>query len=327
MEQMERTSPRPNGEGVFPYLTAAAAAGLLLLVGAIFLVVLWGAWPALRAFGPAFLFSSVWDPVADKYGAAPAILGTVITSLLALALAGPLGVGAAIFLSELAPIWLKKPVSFLVELLAAVPSVVYGVWGIFVLVPWMRTGPGLFLENRLGFLPFFQGPSIGVGVLTAGLILTMMILPTIAAISREVMRAVPQDLREGMFALGATRWEMIARVVLPVSKTGITGALLLALGRAIGEAMAVTMVIGNANVIPSSLLAPAQTAASQVVNEFPEAFGLHLSSLLLLGLLLFIITLLINLTAVCLVYRTGGSSGGAGRTAKLKRKGRVTRYA
>jgi phosphate transport system permease protein len=327
MEQMEGAAHKRNGEGVFPYLTAAAAAGLLLLVGAIFLVVLWGAWPALKAFGPAFLFSTVWDPAADIYGAAPAILGTVITSLLALVLAGPLGVGTAIFLSEMAPPWLKKPVSFMVELLAAVPSVVYGVWGIFVLVPWMRTGPGLFLESRLGFLPFFQGPSIGVSVLTAGLVLTIMILPTIAAISREVMRAVPQDLREGMFALGATRWEMITRVVLPVSRTGISGALLLALGRAIGEAMAVTMVIGNANVIPRSLLAPAQTAASQVVNEFPEAFGLHLSSLLLLGLLLFIITLLINLTAVWLVYRTGQWSGGSGRPARLRVKGRVAGHA
>jgi phosphate transport system permease protein len=321
MKQIKIASPKRNGEGVFPLLTAAAAFSLLLLVGAIFLVVLWGAWPALRAFGPAFLFSAVWDPVVDVYGAAPAILGTVITSLLALALAGPLGVGTAIFLSELAPHWLKKPVSFLVELLAAVPSVVYGVWGIFVLVPWMRTGPGLFLESRLGFLPFFQGPSIGVGVLTAGLVLTIMILPTIAAISREVMRAVPQDLREGLFALGATRWEMITRVVLPVSRSGITGALLLALGRAIGEAMAVTMVIGNANVIPRSLLAPAQTAASQVVNEFPEAFGLHLSSLLLLGLLLFIITLLINLAAVWLVYRTNQWSAGAGQPAKPEAKG------
>jgi phosphate transport system permease protein len=322
MEHMEIASPnKRNREGVFPFLTAAAAVSLLLLVGAIFLVVLWGAWPALRAFGPAFLFSAVWNPVIDVYGAAPAILGTLITSLLALALAGPLGVGTAIFLSELAPHWLKKPVSFLVELLAAVPSVVYGVWGIFVLVPWMRTGPGLFLESHLGFLPFFQGPSIGVGVLTAGLVLTIMILPTITAISREVMRAVPQDLREGLFALGATRWEMIIRVVLPVSRSGITGALLLALGRAIGEAMAVTMVIGNANVIPVSLLAPAQTAASQVVNEFPEAFGLHLSSLLLLGLLLFMITLLINLIAVWLVYRTDQWSNGEGQPAKLKEKG------
>ena len=321
MEQIKIASPKRNGEGIFPFLTAAAAVTMLLLVGAIFLVVLWGAWPALRAFGPAFLFSAVWNPVIDVYGAAPAILGTVITSLLALALAAPLGVGTAIFLSDLAPHWLKKPVSFLVELLAAVPSVVYGVWGIFVLAPWMRTGPGLFLESRLGFLPFFQGPSIGVGVLTAGLVLTIMILPTIAAISREVMRAVPQDLREGLFALGATRWEMITRVVLPVSRPGITGALLLALGRAIGEAMAVTMVIGNANVIPRSLLAPAQTAASQVVNEFPEAFGLHLSSLLLLGLLLFLITLLINLVAVWLVYRTNQWSAGTRQPGKLKEKG------
>jgi phosphate transport system permease protein len=297
-------SRRQNREGLFPYLTGAAALVLLVLVFSIFFVILWEAWPAFNAFGFAFLFSTVWNPVVDIYGAAPALLGTMITSLLALLLAGSLGIGTAIFLSELAPFWLKKPISFLVELLAAVPSVVYGVWGIFVLVPWMRTGPGLFLETHLGFLPIFQGPSIGIGVLTASLILTIMILPTVAAISREVMQAVPRELREGLFALGATRWEMITRVILPVSKPGMIGALLLALGRVVGEAMATTMVIGNANVIPFSLLAPAQTAASLIVNEFPEAFDLHLSSLLLLGLFLFIITLLINLTAVWLVHRT-----------------------
>jgi len=293
-----------NGEGVFPYLTAAAAALILLLTGSILLVVLWGAWPAWQVFGPTFLTSSIWDPVQNLYGAIPAVFGTLFTSLLALALAGPLGIGTAVFLSELAPPWLKKPASFTVELLAAVPSVVFGLWGLFVLAPWFRVGPGQFLEDNLGFLPLFQGPSLGIGVLTAGLVLAMMILPTVTAISREVIRAVPLELREAMFALGSTRWEMIAKVVLPTSKVGITGALLLGLGRALGEAIAVTMVIGNANLIPASLLAPAQTIASLIVNEFPEAFDLQLSALLLLGLVLFMITLAVNMIAVWLVHRT-----------------------
>ncbi len=311
MDATKITLRRPPGEGFFPYLTASAATLILLLVAGILLIVFRGAWPALHTFGLAFLFETVWNPVADVYGAAPAILGTIITSLLALALAGPLGVGTAIFLSELAPLWLRKPASFVVELLAAVPSIVYGLWGLFVLAPIMRTVVGAWLEKNLGFLPMFQGPSIGGGVLTASVVLTIVILPTITAISREVMRAVPSELREGMYALGATRWEVISRIVLPNSKVGILGALLLALGRAVGEAMAVTMVIGNANAIPTSFLAPAQTAASQIVNEFPEAFDLHLSSLFLLGLVLLVITLVINASAVWLVYRTKQNAGGA----------------
>jgi len=325
MAVTEITSRRRNGDGLFFFGAATAAASLLLLAGGILLIVFWAARPALHAFGFAFLPSVIWDPVANIYGAAPVVFGTIITSLLALALAGPLGVGAAVFLSELAPAWLRKPVSFAVELLAAIPSIVYGLWGLFVLAPWLRSGPGLFLESRLGFLPVFRGPSIGVGVLTASLVLTIMILPTITAISREVMRTVPTEQREGMFALGATRWEMITRVVLPNSKVGITGALLLALGRAVGEAMAVTMVIGNANVIPRSLLAPAQTIASLIVNEFPEAFSLHLSSLFLLGLLLLIITLVINAAAVWFVYQTNRWSSGT-KPAKPKWLRRISRH-
>lgn len=315
---------KANGEWLFTLLTALAAVSLLIVIGGIFSVVLWGAWPALKEYGFGFLVSSVWDPVANIYGAIPSVIGTIVTSVLSLAIAAPLGIGTAIFLSELSPVWLKKPVSFLVELLAAVPSVVYGVWGIFVLVPWIRTGPGYFLEKHLGFLPIFQGPSIGVGVLSASLLLAIMVLPTITAISREVMKSVSADLSEGMFALGATRWEVISSIVLPVSKIGINGAILLAFGRAIGEAMAVTMVIGNSNIIPQSILSPAQTVASLVVNEFPEAFDLHLSSLLLLGLLLFVITLAINLIAVWLVYLTKRSYNGVKRVKAARVKGEVS---
>lgn len=315
---------KANGEWLFTLLTALAAVSLLIVIGGIFSVVLWGAWPALKEYGFGFLVTSIWDPVANIYGAIPSVIGTIVTSVLSLAIAAPLGIGTAIFLSELSPVWLKKPVSFLVELLAAVPSVVYGVWGIFVLVPWIRTGPGYFLEKHLGFLPIFQGPSIGVGVLSASLLLAIMVLPTITAISREVMKSVPADLSEGMFALGATRWEVISSIVLPVSKIGINGAILLAFGRAIGEAMAVTMVIGNSNIIPQSILSPAQTVASLVVNEFPEAFDLHLSSLLLLGLLLFVITLAINLIAVWLVYLTKRSYNGVKRVKAARVKGEVS---
>jgi len=303
MEAKKVVISRQNREGIFPYLMAAAAIIILLLTGSILLVVLWEARPAWQAMGFNFFITSLWDPVRDLYGAIPAIFGTIATSLMALAIAGPIGVGAAIFLSELAPPWLKRPASFVVELLAAVPSVVFGLWGLLVFAPWFREGPSRFLEHNLGFLPIFQGPSLGIGVLTAALVLAIMILPTITAISREVTQSVPTELREAMYALGATRWEMISKVVLPNSKTGIMGALLLGLGRAIGEAIAVTMVIGNANMIPTSLLAPAQTIASLIVNEFPEAFGLQLSALLLLAMVLFIITLTINMLAVWFVYQ------------------------
>lgn len=288
---------------VFNIFTAICALLLLLLLGSIFVIVLSSAWPSLTNFGISFLFSTVWDPVANIFGAAPAALGTIITSLLALSVAVPFGIATAIFLNELTPGILKRPVSFTVELLAAVPSVVYGIWGIFVLVPWIRTGPGTFLEQYLGFIPIFQGPSIGIGVLAASLTLALMVLPTICAISREVIASVPIELKEGMYALGATRWEVITKFILPNSKIGITGSVLLALGRAVGEAMAVTMVIGNSNIIPHSILSPAQTIASLVVNEFPEAFDMHLSSLLLLGLVLFSITLLINAFAVLFVHQ------------------------
>lgn len=298
------SSKRGFEEKLFTSVTASSAISLLLIIVGIFAVVLWGAWPALEAYGFSFLFSQIWDPVANVYGAIPLIAGTVITSLLSLAIAAPFGIGTAIFLSELAPHWLRRPASFMVELLAAVPSVVYGIWGIFVLVPWIRTGPGLFLETYLGFLPIFQGPSIGVGVLSASVLLAIMILPTIAAITREVVKTTPIELREGMYALGATRWEVISKVILPTSKIGINGAVFLAFGRAIGEAMAVTMVIGNSNIIPLSILSPAQTIASLIVNEFPEAFDLRLSSLLVLGLTLFVITLLINIFAVWLITLT-----------------------
>jgi phosphate transport system permease protein len=266
-------------------------------------------WPALRQFGLQFLTTSDWDPVAGRFGAAPAIAGTIITSLVALALATPLALGGAIFISEFSPPWLRQPLSFLVDLLAAVPSVVYGLWGIFFLVPMLRERLMPFLRDtlHLGATPFFAGPAYGPSVLAAGLILAIMVLPYIAAMSREVLMAVPRSQREAALALGATRWETITGAVVPSARSGIIGGIILGLGRALGETMAVTMVIGNRHELSASLLAPGYTMASLIANEFSEATSdLHLSALMAVGFVLLLITLLVNGIARWLVWRTAG---------------------
>lgn len=263
---------------------------------------------SLRRFGFSFITSTEWDPVRDAYGALPFIYGTVVSSLLALLVAVPVSLGVAIFLSELAPGWLRRPAGFLVELLAAVPSVIYGLWGIFVLAPWLREVVQPPLASALGFLPFFQGTPRGYGLMAGGLILAIMILPTISSVSREVMRAVPLQLREGALALGATRWETVRTAVLPAARSGIVGAVILGLGRALGETMAVTMVIGNRAEISLSLLDPSYTMASVIANEFTEASGdLYLSALAELGLLLFGVTVALNIVARVLVLRIARS--------------------
>jgi phosphate transport system permease protein len=268
--------------------------------------------PALGRFGPGFFARSVWDPVREDFGALPHIYGTLVTSLLALLIGGPVALGTAIFLAEFAPGWLRNPVSYLVELLAAVPSVVYGLWGLFVLAPLLRTTVQPALGNWLGFLPLFQGPYYGVGVFTGGLIVAIMVIPTIAAVSRDVIRAVPDDQREAMLALGATRWETVRHAVLPAARSGIVGAALLGLGRALGETMAVTMVIGNRPEIPASLFGPGYTMAAVIANEFAEATSdLHLSALFAVGFGLFVLTLLVNIAARVLVWRVAwGPVGG-----------------
>jgi phosphate transport system permease protein len=266
-------------------------------------------WPALRQFGIQFLTSSAWDPVAGQFGAAPAIAGTIITSLVALAIATPLALGGAIFISEFSPTWLRQPLSFFVDLLAAVPSVVYGLWGIFFLVPMLRERLMPFLRDtlHLGATPFFTGPAYGPSVLAAGLILAIMVLPYIAAVSREVLMAVPRSQREAALALGATRWETITGAVVPYARSGIIGGIILGLGRALGETMAVTMVIGNRHELSASLFAPGYTMASLIANEFSEATSdLHLSALMAVGFVLFLITLLVNGIARWLVWRTSG---------------------
>jgi phosphate transport system permease protein len=292
----------------------AAILGFALCVPILLLLLLieigTAGWPALRQFGLPFLTSSAWDPVAGQFGAAPAIAGTIITSVIALVLATPLALGGAIFLSEFAPSWLRQPLSFFVDLLAAVPSVVYGLWGVFFLLPLLREQLMPFLRDtlHLGATPFFSGPAYGPSMLAAGLILSIMVLPYIAAVSREVLMAVPRSQREAALALGATRWETITGAVVPYARSGIIGGIILGLGRALGETMAVTMVIGNRHELSASLLAPGYTMASLIANEFSEATtDLHLSALMAVGFVLFLITLIVNAIARWLVWRTGAS--------------------
>jgi phosphate transport system permease protein len=271
-------------------------------------------WPALREFGLSFLTSSTWNPVAEQFGAGPAIYGTLVSSAIALLIATPLALGSAIFLSEFAPRWMRQPLGFLVDLLAAIPSVVYGLWGIFVLVPLLRRYVAPFFRDTLGLVdtPLFAGPAYGPSMLAAGLILSIMVLPYIAAVSREVLLAVPRSQREAALALGATRWEAIWGAVLPYARTGILGGVILGLGRALGETMAVTMVIGNRHDISASLLAPGYTMASLIANEFTEASGdLHLSALMAVGFVLFVITLIVNAIARWLVWRVSRAGGQA----------------
>ena len=284
--------------------TFAACIPLLLVLIAIEVGV--AAWPALRNFGFSFLVTSDWDPVNGAFGAAPALYGTIVSSLLALLIATPLAIGVAIYLSEFAPNWLRQPVSFLVDLLAAVPSVVYGLWGIFVLIPLLREHIVPFFRDtlHLGATPLFSGPSYGPSMLAAGLILAIMVLPYVSSVSREVLLAVPRAQREAALALGATRWETIWGAVLPYARSGIIGGVILGLGRALGETMAVTMVIGNRHEISASLLAPGYTMASLIANQFSEATGdLHLSALMAIGFTLFGVTLVVNGIARWLVWR------------------------
>jgi phosphate transport system permease protein len=302
------------GDRVFRLVASIFAFGAVLTLAAMAVELFVASTPAISKFGPAFLVSTDWDPVRHEYGALPYVFGTVVSSLLALVLAVPVALAVAIFLSELAPAWLRRPLGFLVELLAAIPSVVYGLWGIFVVAPWLRDSVQPLLGDALGFLPLFQGTPRGSGMLAAGVILAIMILPTIASISRDVLAAAPVALREGAAALGATRWEGIRVALLPFVRSGLVGAIILGLGRALGETMAVTMVIGNRAEISASLFAPAHTMASVIANEYAEASDdLHLAALSMIGLLLFGVTLLLNIFARLLVWRVGRLPGGAGR--------------
>jgi phosphate transport system permease protein len=299
-----------SGDEIAHLITLAFAASIFLVT----LLLVYELWshsvlPRHR-FGWRFLVTSTWNPVSENFGALPFIFGTLVTSAVSLILALPLGVGAAIFLAELAPPRISHALTFVVELLAAVPSVILGLLGIFLLVPFLRTEVQPFLKATLGFLPFFQGPIYGIGMLAASVILTIMIIPFIITISREVLLAVPAEQREAALSLGATRWEATWRVVVPYAKTGIFGSIFLALARALGETMAVTMVIGNDPRISASLFAPGYTIAAVIANEFTEAMGnLYLQSLIELGLVLFLVTIIINaLARVLIVLTTRGGT-------------------
>jgi phosphate transport system permease protein len=278
----------------------ALPALILILFGVLFVESL----PALKRFGPSFLVTSTWDPVAEVYGAAPMIFGTLASSFLALLIAVPLALSVAIFLTEFSPRWLRQPVAFLVELLAAIPSVVYGTWGVFVLIPFLRTTVVPPLKAVLGWMPFFKGVFYGNSLLAGGIILAIMIVPYIAAVSREVLLAVPTSQREAALAMGATRWEAVRSAVLPYGRAGLIGAIILGLGRALGETMAVTMLIGNRHDIGISLFQPAYTMAAAIANEFSEATtDMYLSALFEVGLILFVVTVVVNAVARILIWR------------------------
>jgi len=288
---------------------------LVLIVVAVILGVAWilvsNSMPTIQHFGLSFLSNQAFDPVHNIFGVAPAIFGTLVTSAFALIFAVPIGVGTAIFLVDFCPRPLQMPLSFIVELLAAVPSVIYGLFGFLVLAPWLQTSGQPWLQRYLGFLPFFQGQFHGLGLLAAGMILVIMVLPLITSVSREVILTTPTAQREALLALGSTRWEVIRYAVLPYSRIGITGGVILALGRALGETMAVTMVIGNqASAISPSLFSTGYTLSSVIANQFGEATpGLFFSAVIEAGLLVFIITLITNVIARILIYRMGRVGG------------------
>jgi phosphate transport system permease protein len=296
------------GERMFRGATLTAAVLVLVLLGGVTIALLKGAWPALSHFKLEFLTRQIWNPVTEKFGALAPIYGTLVTSLIAMAVAIPLSFGISIFLTELCPAWLKRPVGVAVELLAAVPSIIFGIWGMFVFAPVLQRHVQPWLIDHLGPLPgvglLFQGPPFGIGILTASLVLAIMVLPFIASVMRDVFETIPDVLRESAYGLGATTWEVLWKVVLPYSRTGVVGGIMLGLGRALGETMAVTFVIGNAHRVSSSLLAPGTTISASIANEFTEAVGdLYTSSLIALGVLLFLITFVVISVARLMLRR------------------------
>jgi phosphate transport system permease protein len=289
-------------------IAAGVVVALLILIGLLLLANSRLTW---ETFGLGFITGMTWDPVAGIYGAFPFIVGTILAATIAVILAAPIGIFTAIYLSELAPGRLATPLTFMIELLAAIPSVVIGLWGVFILAPFLRGTVEAWIVSVFGWVPFLGGPAYGIGLFSAGVILTIMILPTIVTISREVIGAVPGSQREAMVALGATRWETIRRAVIPFARSGIIGAVILGLGRALGETMAVTMVIGNKDAIPGSLFDQTQTIASKIATSFSEAtVGIQTSSLIALGLVLLVMTIIMNVIARLLVWRVAGPVAG-----------------
>jgi phosphate transport system permease protein len=293
---------------VFKWMTKLSAIAVLLLLGGVIIALIEGSMMAIRAFGLGFVISDHWNPVTDEFGALAPIYGTVVTSFIAMLIAVPLGIMIAFFLTELCPMFLRRPIGIAIELLAGIPSIIYGIWGLFVFAPFLQKTLQPFLINTFGNIPvlssLFAGPPYGIGVLTASLILAIMVLPFITSISRDVFDAVPPVLKEAAYGLGCTRWEVFRNVVLPYTRVGVIGGVMLGLGRALGETMAVTFVIGNAHRISASILAPGTTISATIANEFAEAVGdLYTSSLIALGLILFFITFVVLAIARYLLLR------------------------
>ncbi len=307
--------PRPGiGDFVFRHLTFLFALLVALILGGVLVALVQGAWPALHAFGFSFLYTSAWNPVTNKFGALAPIYGTLVTSTIAMVVGIPVAFGVAVFVTEISPIWLKRPLSTMIELLAAIPSIIYGIWGLFVFAPFVQEHIQPAIIDTFGRLPgiggLFAGPPLGIGVLTAGFILAIMVLPFISSIMRDVFETVPPMLKESAYGLGATRSEVVWRIVLPFTRIGVVGGVMLGLGRALGETMAVTFVIGNAHRISLSILQPGTTISASLANEFTEAVGdLYVSSLIALGFILFVITFIVLAIAKLLLLRLQKQAG------------------
>ncbi|WP_459853037.1 phosphate ABC transporter permease subunit PstC [Dongia sp. agr-C8] len=307
-ETRPRTSPGPMGDRVLHALTFGSACLVLLVLGGVFISLIHGSIPALQTFGFEFLVSQSWNPATDKFGAAAPIYGTLLTSAIALLIAVPVGLGISVFLTELCPAWLARPIAIAIELLAGIPSIIYGIWGLFVLAPFLQK---YFQPEVIDFFHgvpvlggLFAGPPYGIGVFTAAIILAIMILPFISSVTRDVFETVPSVLKEAAYGLGCTKWEVVRRVVIPHTRAGVIGAVMLALGRALGETMAVTFVIGNAHKIAASMFAPGTTISATIANEFTEATGdIYTSSLIALGLILFVVTFIVLAAARWMLYR------------------------
>ena len=316
---LHRVSAEKSGRGavgdfLFHHLTFLFALFVLLILGGVIVALIEGAIPALRAFGGAFLYTDIWNPVTEKFGALAPIYGTLVTSTIAMVIGIPVAFGVAMFITEICPIWLKRPLATMIELLAAIPSIIYGIWGLFVFAPFVQQYIEPAIIDSLGQIPgigaLFAGPPLGIGVLTAGFILAIMVLPFISSIMRDVFETVPAMLKESAYGLGATRTEVVLRIVLPYTRIGVVGGIMLGLGRALGETMAVTFVIGNAHRIGASILQPGTTISASLANEFTEAVGdLYLSSLVALGLILFVITFVVLAAAKLLLLRLQKQAG------------------
>ncbi len=302
-------------DGLFRGVSLASALIVLLVLGGVIVSLVVGAWPAIREFGPGFLVTETWNPVTGRFGAMAPIYGTLITSAIAMAIAVPIGFGIAVFITEICPPWAKRPLGIAIELLAGIPSIIYGIWGLFVFAPFLQHHVQPFLveafEDVPGLEAIFRGPPYGIGILTAGMILAIMVLPFITSITRDVFETVPAMLKESAYGLGATTWEVVWNVVLPYTRVGVVGGVMLGLGRALGETMAVTFVIGNAHRISASLLAPGTTISAAIANEFTEAVGdIYTASLIALGLILFVITFIVLALAKFLLLRAQARAGG-----------------